>query len=124
MMLVQHPHRSDAIGFALRCVEILEARAKRIVSELGVCEFILSSDIVSMALAMCAENPAVISILAVCHRLTRCQLLKPCWLVFLCYWLLSGTPEVFNPQSSACRLQELFTEVGNEVRRLVSFRLL
>ena len=45
--------------------EILEARAKRIVSELGICEFILSSDIVSMALAMCAENPAVISILAV-----------------------------------------------------------
>lgn len=45
--------------------EILDARAKRIVSELGICEFIMSSDIVSMALAMCAENPAVIAVLAV-----------------------------------------------------------
>lgn len=44
--------------------EILDARAKRIVSELGICEFIMSSDIVSMALAMCAENPAVIAVLA------------------------------------------------------------
>ncbi len=43
----------------------MEARAKRIVSDLGICEFILSNELVSMALAMCAENPAVIAILSV-----------------------------------------------------------
>ncbi len=49
----------------MAAAEILEARAKRIVSDLRICEFILSNELVSMALAMCAENPAVIAILAV-----------------------------------------------------------